>query len=65
MNIKAVLNEGEIALRAEHYELIETGLADNSPAIPADRVDALAPTVVAIINRDDLCFNGTHRLDAL
>ena len=65
MYIEVVLNERKIALRAEHYELIETGLADNPPTIPADRVDALTPTVVAIINRDDLCFNGTHRLDAL
>ena len=65
MNIKTILNEGEVALRAKHYKLIQTGLADNPPAIPADRVDALTPTVVAIINRDDLCFNGTHRLDAL
>ena len=65
MHIEAVLNEGEVALWAEHYKLIQTGLADNPPTIPADRVDALTPTVVAIINRDDLCFNGTHRLDAL
>ena len=65
MNIKAVLNEGEVALRAKHYKLIQTGLANNPPSIPADRVDALTPTVIAIINRDDLCFNGTHRLDAL
>ena len=65
MNIEAVLNEGEVALWAEHHKLIQTGLADNPPAIPADRVDALTPTVVAIINRDDLCFNRAHRLDAL
>ena len=65
MNIEAILNEGKIALRAKHHKLIETGLADNLPSIPAYRVDALTPTVVAIITRDDLCFNGTHRLDAL
>ena len=65
MNIKAVLNEGEIALRAKHHKLIQTGLADNPPTISAHRVDALTPTVVAIIDRDDLCFNGAHRLDAL
>ena len=65
MNIEAVLNEGEVALRAKHHKLIQTGLSDNPPAIPAYRVDALTPAVIAIINRDDLCFNGTHRLDAL
>ena len=65
MNIKAVLNEREVALRAKHHKLIQTSLADNPSTIPADRVDALTPTVIAIINRDDLCFYRTHRLDAL
>ena len=65
MYIEAILDEREVALRTEYHKLIETGLADNPPTIPADRVDALTPTVVAIINRDDLCFNGTYRLDAL
>ena len=50
MNIKTILNEREVALRTKHHKLIETGLADNPPSIPADRVDALAPTVIAIIN---------------
>jgi hypothetical protein len=63
--IKTILDEREVALWAKHYKLIQTGLADNPPTIPADRVYALTPTVIAIIDRDDLCFNGTHRLDAL
>ena len=50
MHIEAILNEGKIALRAKHYKLIKTGLANNTPTIPADRVDALTPTVIAIIN---------------
>ena len=65
MNIKAVLNECEVALWAKHHKLIQTSLADNLPTIPADRVDALTSTVVAIINGNDLCFNRAHRLDAL
>ena len=65
MIIKVVLNQCEVAFWAKHHKFIKARLSDNPPAIPADRVDTLTPTVVAIINRDDLCFNGTYRLDAL
>jgi len=63
--IEVILNEREVALRTEYHKLIQTGLADNPPTIPANRVDTLTSTLVEIIRRDDLGFNRAYRLDPL